>query len=159
MTSSILCLLKGVWGWRSDILKTQLPPAIWSGPWPYVPAAAGRSESACRRGVVMHVTTRRRHPGGYPTSSTPARAAHANAPHRVHTGDKQRHVQAALGRNTSSEARQQAPGQIANEKWLTARQSALMRERQPLYLQYTPLCSRQRNTTVCRNKMRQSVTR
>jgi hypothetical protein len=26
MTSSILCPLEGVWGWRGDILKTQLPP-------------------------------------------------------------------------------------------------------------------------------------
>ena len=29
-----MCLLKGVWGW--------------SGPWPGVPAAAGRSDGACR---------------------------------------------------------------------------------------------------------------
>ena len=77
----------------------------------------------------MHVTTRRRHPGGHPTSSMQAPAAHANAPDRVHTGDRPRHVQAALGSNTSREARKQAPGQIANEKWLTARQSATMRER------------------------------
>jgi hypothetical protein len=80
----------------------------------------------CRPGVVMHVPTRRGHPGGHPTSSIQALAAHANAPDRVHTGDRQRHVQAALGRNTSREARQQASGQIANEKWITARQSATL---------------------------------
>ena len=38
-------------------------------------------------------------------------------------------VQAALGRNTSRAAGQQAPGQIAYEKWLTARSSATRRER------------------------------
>jgi len=72
----------------------------------------------------MYVTTHRCHPGGHPTSSMQAPAAHANAPHRVHTGDGPRHVQAALGSNTNREARQQAPGQIANEKWLTARREA-----------------------------------
>ena len=77
----------------------------------------------------MHVTTRRRHPGGHPTSFMQPPAAHANAPDRVHMGDRPRHVQAALGSITSSKARQQAPGQIANEKWLTARQSATIRER------------------------------
>jgi hypothetical protein len=64
-----------VWGWRGDILKTQLPPAVWSGSWPGVPAA-GKSDCACRRGVVRHVTTRRCHPGGPPTSMQ-APAAHA----------------------------------------------------------------------------------
>ena len=54
------------------------------------------------------------------------------APDRVHTGTGWRHVQAAVGRNTRREARQQAPGQIANEKWLTARSSAPTRERQRL---------------------------
>jgi hypothetical protein len=157
--SSILCLREGVWGWRGDILKTQLPPAVWSGSWPGVPAAAGRSDGACRRGVVMHVTTRRCHPGGHPTSSMPAPVAHANAPHRVHTGDRQRHVQAALGRNTSSEVRQQAPGQIANEKWLTARQSATMQERQLLYLQYMPYCPSRRKITVGGNGLRHCVSR
>jgi len=29
----------------------------------------------------MHITTRRRHPGGHPTSSIQAPAAHAHAPH------------------------------------------------------------------------------
>ena len=107
----------------------------------------------------MHVTTHRRHPGSKPMSSIQAPASHANAPHRVHMGDRQRHVQAALGRNTSSEARQQRPGQIANEKWITARQSAPMRERQLVYLQYTPPCSRRRKTTVSSNFLRQTVTR
>ena len=45
------------------------------------------------------------------------------------TGGKQGHVQAAAGSNTSRGARKQAPGHLANEKWLTARQSATMRER------------------------------
>ena len=49
--------------------------------------------------------------------------------HRVHTGDKQRHAQASMESNTGREARQQTPGQITNEKWLTARQSTPMRER------------------------------
>src|SRR5437764_10331210 len=106
----------------------------------------------------MHVTTHRRHPSGHPTSFMQPPAAHANAPDRVHTGDKPRHMQAALGSNTSREARQQAPGQIANEKWITARQSTTIRERQPVYLQYTPHCSRQRKTTVSSNVLRQSVT-
>src|SRR5687768_2752540 len=114
MTSSVLCLYlrEGVWGWRDDLLKTQLPQAVWSGPKPGVPAAAGRSEGACRRGVVMHITSRRRHVGGHPTSSIQAPAAHANAPDRVYTGDRPRHVQAALGRNTSRGARQQALGKL-----------------------------------------------
>jgi hypothetical protein len=66
----------------------------------------------CRRGVVMHVTTRRRHPGGHPPSSIQVPATHTNAPHCVRTGDRQRHVQAVLGRNTSSEARKQALGTL-----------------------------------------------
>ena len=49
--------------------------------------------------------------------------------HRVHTGDRPRHVRTALGSNTSRKARQQTPGQIANEQWLTTRSSAPMRER------------------------------
>jgi hypothetical protein len=77
----------------------------------------------------MRVTTRRGRQGGHPTWCISASTTHANAPHSAYTGDKPRHVQAALGRNTSRAARQQAPGQIANEKWLTARQSATMRER------------------------------
>jgi hypothetical protein len=36
----------------------------------------------------MYVTIYRRHSGGHPTSSMQAHAAHANAPHHVHTGDK-----------------------------------------------------------------------
>jgi hypothetical protein len=92
-----------------------------------VPASSGRSDSACRRGMVTRMTTRRCHQGGHPTWCMSAPAAHANAPDRVHTGDRQRHVPAALGSNTSREARQQVPGQIANEQWLTARQSATMR--------------------------------
>ena len=96
----------------NDILTTQLPPAVWSGPWPYVPAAAGRSDGMCRRGVVMHVTTRRRHPGGHPPSFIQVSATHTNAPHCVRTGDRQRHVQAVLGRNTSSEARKHALGKL-----------------------------------------------
>ena len=35
--------IEGEWGWRGDILKTQLPPAVWSGPWSYVSAASGRA--------------------------------------------------------------------------------------------------------------------
>jgi hypothetical protein len=77
----------------------------------------------------MRMTTRRGHQGGHPTWCMSAPATHANAPDRVHTRDRQRHVQAALGSNMSREARQQALGQIANEKWLTARHSATMRER------------------------------
>jgi hypothetical protein len=77
----------------------------------------------------MRVTTRRGHQGGHPTWCISAPVTQANAPDRVHTRDRQRHVQAALERSTRREARQQAPGQIANEKWLTARQSATMRER------------------------------
>jgi hypothetical protein len=53
------------------ISKIQLPPSGSRGPWPGVPAAAWRSDGACRRGVVMHVTTHRRHPGRHPTSSMP----------------------------------------------------------------------------------------
>ena len=109
------------------------------------------------RGVVMHVTTSRRHPGGHPTLSLQTPAAHANAPDRVHTGDRPRHVPAALGRTTSRGARKQAPGQIANEKRLTARQSATTRERQHLYLQHMPHCSGRRTTTVGRNGLRHCV--
>ncbi len=76
----------------------------------------------------------------------------------VRTRDRQRHVQAAVGSNTSSKAREQVPGQIANEKCLMARSSATMRERQRLYIQYTLHSSRQRKTTVSRNQMRQTVT-
>jgi hypothetical protein len=53
----------------------------------------------------MHVTTRRRHPGGHPTSSM-------QAPDRVHMGDRPRHVQAALGSNTSRGARKQGLGRL-----------------------------------------------
>jgi len=72
---------------------------------------------------------RKCHPGGHPTSSIQASAAHAHTPDRVHTGDRQHHGHTALGRNTRSKARQHASGQIANEKWLTTRQSATMQER------------------------------
>jgi hypothetical protein len=66
--------------------------------------------------VRRRVTTRRGHQGGHLTWCMSAPAAPANAPDRVHPGDRQRHVQAALGSNTSREARKQAPGQIAHEK-------------------------------------------
>ena len=85
-------------------------------------------------------------------------SSHANTPHRVHTGDRQRHVQAALGGNTSREARQKRPGKIANEKWITARQSTTMRERQLVYFQDMPHCSRRRKTAVSCNVLRQTVT-
>ena len=74
--------------------------------------AAGRSDGACRRSVVIHVTTDRRHPQGHCTSSMQASSAHANASHRVHTDDRQRHVQAASGRNTSRGARKEALGRL-----------------------------------------------
>jgi len=74
-------------------------------------------------------------------------------------GPRQRHVPAALGRNMSRGARQKAPGQIANEKCLTARQSATTRERQRLYLQDMPHCSRRRTTTVSSNGLRHCVSR
>jgi hypothetical protein len=73
--------------------------------------------------------TRKCHLGRHSTSSIQAPAAHAHTPDRVHTGDRQHHGHTALGSNTRRAARKQAPGQIANEKWLTARQSATMRER------------------------------
>jgi len=50
-------------------------------------------------------------------------------------------------------------GHIANEKWLTAQESATLRERQRLYLQDMPYCPSLRKTTVGRNFLRQSVTR
>src|SRR5690349_15047260 len=87
-----------------------------------------------------------------------ALAAHGNVPDRVHTGNRPRHVQAAWGSNTSREPRQQAPGQIANEKCLTARSSATMRERQRLYLQHMPPCSSRRKTAVGSDLLRQTVT-
>src|SRR5215510_10340645 len=85
--------------------------------------------------MLMRVTTRRGHQDGHPTWCMSAPATHANAPDRVHTRDRQRHVQAVLGSNTRREARQPASGQIANAKWLTARSSATRRGRQLLYLQ------------------------
>ena len=94
------------------MLKTQLPPAVWSAPWPGVPTAAGRSDGACQRSVVMHVTTRRRHPDGHSPSSMQAPSAYANASHRVHTDDSQRHVQAVWGSNTSRGAWKQAVGTL-----------------------------------------------
>jgi hypothetical protein len=112
MTSSLLCLREGGRGWLDDILKTQLPLTVWSGPWPCVPTATGRSDGACRRRVVMHTTTRRRHLDGNATSSMQAPSAHANAPDRVHMGDRPRHVQAASGRNTSRGARKEALGRL-----------------------------------------------
>jgi hypothetical protein len=66
-------------------------------------------------------------------------------------------VQTTVGRNTSRGARKQAPGYLANEKWLTARQSASMRERQRLYLQYVPYCPRRRKTIVPSNVLRHCV--
>src|SRR5262245_34997482 len=60
----------------------------------------------------MHVPTRKRHPDGNSTSSMQAPAAHANASHRVHTDNRQRHVQAAWGSNTSRGARKQALGTL-----------------------------------------------
>jgi hypothetical protein len=64
----------------------------------------------------MHVTTRRRHPGGHPTSFMQPPAAHANAPDHVHMGDRPRHVQAASGRNTSRGARKEALGRLPMRK-------------------------------------------
>jgi hypothetical protein len=60
----------------------------------------------------MHVTTRRRHPDGHSTSSIQAPSAHAHACHRVHTDDRQRHVQAAWGSNTRRGAWKQALGRL-----------------------------------------------
>src|SRR5262245_34656216 len=60
----------------------------------------------------MHVTTRRRHPGGHPPSFMQPPAAHAAAPDRVHMGDKPRYVQAASGRNTCRGARKEALGRL-----------------------------------------------
>jgi hypothetical protein len=94
------------------MLKTQRPAAVWSAPWPGVPTAAGRSDGACQRSVVMHVTTRRRHPDGHSPSSMQAPSAYANASHRVHTDDGQRHVQAVWGSNTSRGAWKQALGTL-----------------------------------------------
>jgi hypothetical protein len=74
--------------------------------------AAGRSDGACRRSVVMHVTSRRRHPDGHSPSSTQAPSAYANASHRVHTDGGQRHVQAVWGSNTSRGAWKQALGTL-----------------------------------------------
>ena len=70
------------------------------------------SDGACRRSVVMHVTTRRRHPDGHSPSSMQAPSAYANASHRVHTDDGQRHVQAVWGSNTSRGAWKQALGKL-----------------------------------------------
>ena len=60
----------------------------------------------------MHVTSRRRHPDGHSPSSTQAPSAYANASHRVHTDDGQRHVQAVWGSNTSRGAWKQALGTL-----------------------------------------------
>src|SRR5262245_26146291 len=67
----------------------------------------------------MHSTTCRRHPDGHATSSIEVPAAHANASHHVHTDDRQRHVQAAWGSNTSRGARKQALGTLPmrNGSW------------------------------------------
>src|SRR5438309_2206756 len=108
--------------------------------------------------MITRGTTRRGHQVGHLTWCMSAPAEQANAPDRVHTGSRQCRLHAALGRNTCSEARQQAPGQIANEKWLTARHSAPMRERQLLYFQYMPYCSSRRKTTVGRDILRHFVT-
>jgi hypothetical protein len=58
------------------------------------PGQVGRASSVVHIGFVAHITI----------------------PDCMHMGDRQRHMQAALGRNTSRVARQQTPGQIANEK-------------------------------------------
>ena len=121
--------------------------------------ASGRSDGVYRRGMITRGTTRRGHQVGHLTWCMSAPAEHANAPDRVHTGSRQCRLHVALGSNTSREARQQAPGQIANEKWLTARQSATMRSRQRLYFQYMPYCSGRRKTTVGRDILRHCVTR
>src|SRR5215467_11475138 len=49
-------------------------------------------------------------------------------------------------------------GHIANEKWLTAWGSAILRERQRLYLQCMPYCPSLRKTAVCRDFLRHCVT-
>jgi hypothetical protein len=61
-----------------------------------------RERVPARRGHARYHTPMS--PRGHPPSSMPAPAAHANAPHRVHPRDRQRHVQVAVGRNTSREA-------------------------------------------------------
>ena len=121
-------------------------------------AASGRSDGVCRRGMITRVTTRRGYQGRHPTWCMSAPAEHANAPDRMHTGSRQWRLHVALGSSTSRGARKQAPGQIANEKWLTARHSAPMREHQLLYFQYMPYCSSRRKTTVGRDILRHCVT-
>jgi hypothetical protein len=70
----------------------------------------GQMARAGTRGHARHPCRCR--PSGHLTSSMQAPAAHTNAPDCVHTGDRQRHVQAALGSNTNREARQQALGRL-----------------------------------------------
>ena len=153
----VLCRFEGQEVWKGDSCVDRLPPAVCREAWACVQVSSGRSNGACRRGMLKCMITRRGHQHGLPPWSMSAPTTHANAPHRVHTGDRQRHVHTAMGNNTSREAGQQASGQISNEKWLTARQSATMRERQRLYFQDMPYCSNRRKSTVSSNVLRHSV--
>jgi hypothetical protein len=77
---------------------------------------------------------------------------------RAHGGQATARV-GRVGEQHEQRSEQIGCGQIANEKWITARQSASMRERQRLYLQHRPYGPRRRTTAVSSNFLRQTVTR
>jgi hypothetical protein len=64
-----------------------------------------------------------------------------------------------VGAQHEQRSEETGAGQIANEKWLTTRQSGTMRERQLLYLQHMLYCSSLQKTTVCGNFLRHCVSR
>jgi hypothetical protein len=104
----------------------------------------------------MHATTRKRHPGGHPTSSM-----QLLLPMPTHLALRTRRQATARAGRAGAQHEQRSEetgaGQIANAKWITARQSAPMRERQLVYFQDMPPCSRRRKTIVGGDGLRHFV--
>ena len=84
-------------------------------------------------------------------------AAHDNTPDHTHEGQATARA-GRVGEQHQQRSEEIGAGQIANEKWLTARQSATMRERQRLYLQHMRHCSSRRKPTVGGDVLRHFVT-
>jgi hypothetical protein len=123
--------------------------------------------AGCCWEVRWHVSARRGHARHHTQTSPrwPSTVVHTGSCYpyqrsslRAHGGQTASRA-GCVGAQHQQRSEETSSGQIANEKWLTARGSATMRERQRLYLQYTPHCSSRRKPTVGGDFLRHFVSR
>src|SRR5215831_17052502 len=122
--------------------------------------------AGCCWEVRWHVSARHGHARHHTQTSPrwPSTVVHTGScypcqrsPLRAHGGQAASRA-GCVGAQHQQRSEETSSGHIANEKWLTARGSATMRERQRLYWQHMPPCSRRRKTAVGRDLLRQTVT-